>query len=413
MLVKICLIHTPVEELKDDRLDPPMGLLYLGSWLKTKANADYYDVSIVDLSGVDAGKWQMFIPVADWYGFSTYTPNYHVTLGIKKVALSVNPNALTIAGGPHATAMPNEVAKDFDYVVVGDGEVAIGRIINNRPLEKIHKEVPLFDADHLPYVDYELVGLNSYHRIVNGQKRIPIFSSRGCPYRCSFCTSKTDQYGRYLRQRSVPHFVGEIKQILEKYHGIGFRIKDDYFGSNVKWMLEFARECPPINYDCLLRANYSPLIPEILKTSGCDMVSMGLESGSGVILQAMHKGNTAKQNRLAVLGLKDVGIKVLTWIIVGFPGETWDTVKETVDMLNESAPDIYTVYPLIPYPGTDVYNNRDKYGLRIIDNDFSHYFYIMGDYEAGYVYETDTLSPSLIKDMKQYIIENVTESALR
>ena len=140
---------------------------------------------------------------------------------------------------------------------------------------------------------------------------------------------------------------------------------------------------------------------------------MGIESGSNIVLKSMNKGATAKMNREAIKGLKDVGIETLAWMIVGFPGETWDTVKETVDFLNKSAPDIVTVYPLIPYPGTDVWNNPEKYGMRIIDKDFSHYFYIKGNYEAGYVYETDTLNPSIIQEMRQYMIDNIRNSDIR
>ncbi len=100
----------------------------------------------------------------------------------------------------------------------------------------------------------------------------------------------------------------------------------------------------------------------------------------------------------------DAGLKVLGWFIVGFPGETWETLEETVKFINEAHFDKVVVYPLIPYPGTDVWNNAEKYGIKILDKDFSHYFYIQGNYEAGFVYETDELTPSLIKEMREWVI---------
>jgi len=178
-------------------------------------------------------------------------------------------------------------------------------------------------------------------------------------------------------------------------------------------MIEFNDQVPEITYDCLLRADYDERILPILKATGCEMVSLGIESGSNVVLKSMNKHTTKQTNANGIQRLNDTGIKTLCWFIVGFPGETWDTIKETVDFINESAPSIVTIYPLIPYPGTEVYCNREKYNLRIIDDDLSHYHYIKGNYDAGYVYETDTLNPEIIREMKQYVIDHVTESEIR
>lgn len=401
-MTKIVLIHTPVSELKDDRLDPPMGLLYIGTALKR-----WYDVSIIDLSGIGINDY--CIPPADYYGFSTYTANYDETLRIKETIQSRYPEGITIAGGPHASALPQEVIKDFDYVVVGEGEVIVLDILADK-YEKgsIIKEEYQLNLDTIDYVDYSLVDINSYHRLIQGERALPIFSSRGCPYRCAFCNSFNGYH-----KRSPEHFVGEIESILGNYGNIRFRIKDDLFARDIDWLKDFVSIVPKIKYDCLSRAGYNPKVPELLKESGCSLVSIGIESGSNTILKSMNKGTTVGVNRQAIKGLKDAGIQTLTWMIVGFPGETWDTVKETVGFLNDSAPDIVTVYPLIPYPGTDVWNNPDKYGMRIIDKDFSHYFYIKGNYEAGYVYETDTLNPSIIQEMRQYMIDNIKNSEIR
>ena len=403
-MTKICLIHTPVSELKDDRLDPPMGLLYLATELKNTG----WDVEVCDLSGND-NIVMHDIPFAHYYGFSTYTANYQQTINIKNWLEVVYPDSIMIAGGAHASALPNEVIKDFDYVVVGEGEIAIQEILEDKHEHKsIVKSDLIMDLDKLPYVDYSLVDLSSYHRFIQGERALPIFSSRGCPFRCAFCSS----FNGY-RKRSPQHFVWEIHNILDNYEDMRFRIKDDLFVKSVDWLQDFVDIVPQIKYDCLVRAGHDPKVPELLKESGCTLASLGIESGSNIVLKSMNKGATAKMNQEAIKGLKDVGIQTLAWMIVGFPGETWDTVKETVDFLNKSAPDIVTVYPLIPYPGTDVWNNPDKYGMRIIDKDFSHYFYIKGNYEAGYVYETDTLNPSIIQEMRQYMIDNIRNSDIR
>ena len=402
-MTKICLIHTPVSELKDDRLDPPMGLLYIATELRNTG----WDVEVVDLSGMDNfNMWD--VPVSDYYGFSTYTANYEQTIKIKNyIELQVE-NSTFIAGGPHASALPNDVIKDFDYVVVGEGETAMQEILEDRHEPGIVKSEHIVNLDRLPFVDYSLVDINSYHRFIQGERALPIFSSRGCPFRCSFCSSFNGYY-----KRSPEHFVREIESIQDKYGDVRFRIKDDLFVKDVAWLWEFFDIAPDMKYDCLVRPGYNLQVPDLLNASGCSLVSMGIESGSNIVLKKMNKGTTSDINGQAIKGMKDAGIQTLAWMIVGFPGETWDTVKETVDFLNEYAPDIVTIYPLIPYPGTDVWNNPDKYGIRIIDKDFSHYFYIKGNYEAGYVYETDTLNPSIIQEMRQYMIDNIKNSEIR
>jgi len=405
--MSICLIHTPVPELKDDRLDPPMGLLYLGTYLKNRG----WKVKIIDLSGIPEPEWDYHIPSMFYYGFSTYTGNYHLTLRLRDIVLSKNPEAITIAGGAHASALPEEVAKDFDYVVIGEGETVIQGILDNYYQPGIIVGEPIKNLDKLPFLDYSLINIKSYHRLIDGGRAIPIFSSRGCLYNCAFCTVKSTVHNRLYRHRSVRHFVGEMVSNLQEFGDIRFRIKDDLFGTNLDWIKEFSQKKPNIKYDCLLRSDFNQNIIPYL--SGCDMVSMGVESGSNKILEAMNKKTTWQRSASAIKALNLAGIKTLIWLIVGFPGETWDTVKETVEFVNLTKPDITTIYPLIPYPGTDVYNNKDKYGLKIIDNDFSHYFYIKGNYDSGYVYETDTLNPDIIREMKQYMIENITESEIR
>ena len=405
----ICLINTPNPELRDDRLDVPIGLLYIATHLKNRGHS----VSICDLAGIPESEWVNIIPFANYYGFSTYTCNFHITLRIKDIAKQINPKAITIVGGAHATALPEETSKlGFDYVVIGEGEGAIESIIEDK--ESVFVRMPpILNLDNLPYIDYSLVDINSYHRLIESEKAISVFSSRGCPFNCSFCSSKAVDYGRQYRKRSVGHFLGELEQIKKDYGDIRFRIKDDLFTYDVGWIKEFARNADNLKYDCLVRAGYHQDIPKYLKDSGCTIVSIGIESGSDRVLKVMNKHTTREVNIQAIRQMKDAGIKVLIWIIVGFPGEDWNSVKETVDMVNETAPDITTIYPLIPYPGTDIWKNPKRYGMRIIDRDFSHYYYIKGNYESGYVYETDTLTPEIIRDMKQYMKDNITESDIR
>lgn len=387
-MIDICLIHTPVPELLDDRLDPPTGLLSLATVLQI----DGISVEVVDLSGVPEHSWEF--PEARSYGFSTYTASYHRTLKVKDLIRNRYPEARTVAGGPHVSALPIEAASEFDTVVVGEGESVISIIAKDYMYGVIYAN-PMPMA-MLPRIDYSLVDFSSYSRRFEGKPSFPIHTTRGCPYHCKFCSSLPNT--RKIRRRTVDDVVGEIKSLLDGYGDVSFRFKDDLFASSVPWLREFVDKVPRIQYSCNMRADASPETPALLAKSGCTVACMGIESGSDTILRSMAKGTTKRQNLDAMANLKQAGVKVLAWIIVGYPGETWETLGETVTLLQESQPEIVTIYPLIPYPGT-----KAREEVTIIDSDYSHYFYIHGQKEAGFVYETRELPVTVIKAMWEYM----------
>ena len=93
--------------------------------------------------------------------------------------------------------------------------------------------------------------------------------------------------------------------------------------------------------------------------------------------------------------------------MVGFPGETWGTVQDTVDLMLECAPDEFSVYPLIPYPGTALYQQPESFGITAINPDFSQYFQVRRERGTGYVFRTRDLDEEMIVDMRTYIIEHL------
>jgi len=396
----IALIHTPVPELNDDRLDPPVGLLSIATVLRERGDS----VRIVDLSGLPEGDWRF--PDAKFYGFSTYTANYHRTVEIKNRLRGIFPRAAMIAGGPHATALPDEVIKDFDYVVVGEGEMVVPQILKGQVGRGIIQGEPVQDLDKLPFLDYGMVDIETYDREFSGKFAFPIFTSRGCPFRCAFCSVGAWEHGHSVRLRSVDSVIEEMNGLAAMYGDVSFRFKDDLFSIRTDWLREYARKSPGYSYSCNVRGNCPSETIPLLTQSGCEWICIGAESGSDKMLSNMNKSLRSSATMETVHRAHDAGMKVLGWFIVGFPGEDWETVEETAQFINRAEFDKVVVYPLIPYPGTDVWNNREKYGLKIVDDDFSHYFYIHGNYEAGFVYETKHLTPSLIKEMRAWLISH-------
>jgi coproporphyrinogen III oxidase-like Fe-S oxidoreductase len=121
----------------------------------------------------------------------------------------------------------------------------------------------------------------------------------------------------------------------------------------------------------------------------------------------MQKEQTVDEIRQGIASAQTAGLVVRVYLIVGFPGETWETVQETVDLMLECAPDEFSVYPLIPYPGTRLYQQPEAFGITAINPDFSRYFQVRHGRGTGYTFKTDDLDEHAIADMRAYMIERL------
>ena len=406
----VALIQTPCYELADDRLEPPLGLLYLATWLRHHG----YPTHIVDLASTPPGQLADAIPAADVYGFSTYTPTYHRTLEVLQIAKRVNRRAWTVAGGPHASALPEQVARDFDFVIVKEGEAALLNLV--RALDRgesppcILEEAPIADLDLLPFPDYSLVDVPSYRRVVDGRPSLSILSSRGCPYQCVFCNSIVMGGRRRVRFRSAANVVAEIQQLQAAWGVTSFRFQDDILTINLPRLRELtarlSREA--VAFRCFGRADCCTReVVDLLCEGGCCHIAFGIESGSQFILDRMRKGLTVERIRQGIGAAKAAGLLVRVYLMVGFPGETWQTVRETADLMLECAPDEFAVYPLIPYPGTPLYQEPAEFGITAINPEFSQYFQVRRERGTGFVFRTADLDENLIADMRAYLIERL------
>ena len=409
-MTSVTLIQTPCYKLNDDRLEPPLGLLYLATHL----NAHGHPTQIVDLSSVPSMYWGDLITKADIYGFSTYTTTYHRTLEIVNTIKQINPSARTVAGGPHATALPESVAEDFDWVVVGEGESAILHLLNVLDQGKIPscvvRDSPILDLDSLPFPDYTLVDVHSYSREVDGKPCLSILSSRGCPYQCVFCNSIVMGSHNHVRFRSASNVVQEIQQLKAEWGITSFRFQDDLFTLNLPRLRELVKmlKDKDIVYRCFGRVNLcNQEVARLLYASGCRHIAFGVESGSPSILRRMQKGQTVTDIRQGIANAKAAGLIVRVYLMVGFPGETWDTIQQTVDLMLECLPHEFSVYPLIPYPGTLLYKQPEKFGITHINHKFHKYFQVRKNRGTGFVFKTDTLDQHLIAEMRDFVIRKL------
>ncbi len=409
----VCLIHTPCLELRDDRLEAPLGLLYLASSLQARG----HHVSICDLSSIDEHDLERRIPGDfDVYGFSTYSVNYGLTRALMQQVRWRNPKALFVAGGPHATALPDRVHADgFDVVITGEAETTLCEVVaslggRNR-LTGVLTGVPVDSLDDLQFPARHLVDHDSYSREVDGCPCMSLLTSRGCPYKCSFCNSNIMGAGKPVRQRSAANVVAEISALRQQYGVRHFRIQDDIFTLNRRRIEELtpALARQDIVYRCFARINTCaehPDVPRMLRDSGCAHVSFGVESGSPKILTvaAMHKSQSPDQIRRGLQNAHAAGLKSRIFLIVGFPGETDATVMETLDLVKSCPWDEFSVYPLIAYPGTPLHDHPESYGITHIDRNYADYLQIGKNFKAGFTIRTSTFDEHQVRIWRDFVI---------
>jgi len=398
--MKIVLIQPPQKKIDDDRLEYPLGLMYLSSILKQ----DKHEVSILDFSG----GFYHIIPQADIYGFSTFTPAYSWCLQKRDEISNKYPKSKFVAGGPHVSALPDECSTDWDAVVVGEGENAINNIINGQC--GVIYGTPMA-IDSIPFPDYKGVDIYSYTRIFRGSAIISLLSSRGCPYNCAFCNSIVVGARCKPRFRSPELVKDEIIYLRENYPDIlSYRIVDDLFTFSEQRVEDMAKILHPLNiqYRCNSRVNlFNDNVAKLLVDSGCVFVSFGVESGSDEILKKMNKKQTTDDIENAIRSAKNAGIGVRCYLIVGFPGETWDTVERTISLMLETKPDDILIFAVIPFPGTPLYHFPQKFGITWLSNDFDDYLQITSNKGSNYLLSHYSATAQEIKKMREYMIERL------
>jgi len=398
----INLINPPQPNSLDDRLDPPLGLMYIAAQIRKDG---WHDVKITDLCMVDRKDWGKEIGDADIYGITVFSASLYLAKQIYYIAKKNNPSSLVVVGGPHPTALPEETSEFFDCVIRGEGEYAFYPFLKPWVIPIITKP-QIEDLDNLPLPARDLVDLHAYTRKVAGQKATSITTSRGCPYTCAFCCK--DVFGHKVRYFSLPRVIEEIKSIINCYGIRAFIFYDDTFALDRNRFYPLCKELKKLNivYRCngdVRNNTYKDF--RVLYDSGCREIAFGIESGSQKILDRINKHTTVEGNKAAIQNAKKVGLTVKVFLMVGNPGESVKTIEETKRFMKEANPDQYTVFNFIPLPGCDIWKHPDKYGMRIVDWDFKNYYNIAGDNIGGAVADSDTFTIQDLNKWRKELLE--------
>ncbi len=407
MKKKVILVNPPQLNSLDDRLDPPLGLMYIASVMEKNS----VDVEICDLASKTEEQWPNLISDADIYGITLFSASFNTAKRISRVIKSKNKNAIIVAGGPHATSMCEETleSKNFDYVIKGEGEFSFLQFVNNfynsKKNSKIIKSEMVSDINSLPIPARHLIDFSTYTREVDGEKATSLITSRGCPNNCSFCCK--DIHGKKVRFRSVDSVINEVKEIKSKYNIHSFLFYDDIFTLNRKRLSSLCNKLKElnINFRCNGRAGINTFEDyQNLYKAGCREIAFGIESGNQLILNKVNKGTTVQQNIESIQNAKKAGLITKAYLIVGYPGETRETINDTKKFIDIANPDKFTVFMFVPLPGCDVWKYPEKYGITYLSKDWDQYFNIAGQYEGGITFKTKDLDSNKIKELHDDLV---------
>ena len=286
-------------------------------------------------------------------------------------------NGPIILGGPHASALPELALHESgaDILALGEGDIAFRELILRYNEEKrIWHQVPgmayrqgtsiishpakdfISDLDSLPMPARHLLNRDFYTPEAFGY----ISTSRGCPFGCTFCSSKV-MWHRKIRYQGVERTVDEMEEIWADYGEMPFRINDDLFICNKKRLRAFNAELKKrgmeITYRCGARVDMlTEEMIDLLVEGGCTSVSIGIESASPRIRKLLSKGmpwTIDVRDRIA--HVRAAGIKVIALFILGNPTETWEEMNQTRDMIRALDADRVSASLMTPYPGTPLF----------------------------------------------------------
>lgn len=387
--MKILLINPPAkneilscnpEIIRDERgFDPPLGLLYVAGYLEKYSN---HQLKMIDaqVDRLDYPELQARIKeyAPDVIGLTAMTFTLLDVISTVKAAKEVCPSVKIVLGGPHPHIYPEETLnlKGVDFVVLGEGEETFLDLVNNLNNPEALKKIIglafkdngqiinngprsfLRNLDELPFPPRELLPYQKYFSLLAKTKPITtMFTSRGCPYQCTFCDRPN--LGKLFRARSANSVVDEMAECLS----LGVKeifVYDDTFTVSRQRVIDICQEILKrgLVFSWDIRARVNTVDEEVLtwlKKAGCVRIHYGVEAGTEKILKVLNKGITLEQALKVFKMTKKMGIDTLAYFMIGSPTETREDILATIDFAKKLDPDFVQITLLTPFPATKIY----------------------------------------------------------
>jgi len=389
--MKVALAYVEYDKLIEPHIDPPMGLLILAQILRDRG----HDVRVFSGTKRELKK--------DLRGFDCVGLSFNTPTALDAYEVANSLGCRKIAGGAHVAALPEEGLEHFDAVVVGEGEYAVVEAVEG------------VDGILCPPVPSGFVmpawDLNPFEptRSIGGERTIMIETSRGCPFRCRFCNSSV--LSRKLRFKPIEM----LREELEWLKGMGYgavKVTDDNFNVNKQRAFEVCDLFAEMGFKYRVFCHVRGLDDEIakhMKETGCVGIAIGVESCDDEMLRRMNKPQRYEDIVRGLEAAHRAGLKTRIYILVGFPGETEESVQTTIERLRRLPFDSMLVFACIPFPGTDLYAHPERYGITWISRDWSQYAQIYGHFESHYTMRTEGFTPEDVRRWRDMLITELSD----
>ncbi len=395
--MKVMLIAQPgIETIKSDLIhliheergvNPPIGLLYVATSLikNSKHQVKVLDASIDRLS-IEQIRQQIREFAPDVVGMTLTTFSLLESIKIAKAAKEVNEKVKIVVGGIHLHIFPYETVNlgCFDYGVLGEAEYSAVRlmdaiesgadlsdvkgVIYRQNGKATFTGMPDFieDLNAISFPDRTLVPYKRYNSIIAKANPVNIMvTSRGCPFRCTFCDRP--HLGKRFRMRSADNVVDEFEECSR----LGIKeilVYDDTFTANRQRVIDICKKMieRKIKIYWGVRARVDTVNEEmlrLLKEAGCVRLNYGVESGNPEILKRLNKGITLEQVETAFRLTKKYKMDALAYFMIGCPGDTKETIRDSVEFAKKLEADYVHFTILMPFPATAVYQEAMEKGL--------------------------------------------------
>jgi radical SAM superfamily enzyme YgiQ (UPF0313 family) len=374
---------------------PPLGILYISAWLEQKG----YDNTVFDTTFAYKADLKQYLlktrpTVIAFYTNLMTKLNIIELLQFVKDQVSLQDSKVVVGGPDVSYNIENYLLAGADVVVFGEGEQTMLELVQSiengvkdelahiaglayfsadSQLIKTADRERIRPVDSLPFPNRKKIDMQLYLDVwkgFHGKSTMSVSTQRGCPYTCKWCS--TAVYGQSYRRRSPELVVEEMALLKETYHPDALWFVDDVFTVSHKWIEGFNAALKKrgwtIPYECITRAErMSPEIIQLLKESGCFRVWIGAESGSQKIIDRMDRRVKVETVQSMIQLSRQSGIEAGTFIMLGYPGETEDDIKATVQHLKLSNPHHFTITLAYPIKGTGLYEEIEAQQLADLD----------------------------------------------
>jgi anaerobic magnesium-protoporphyrin IX monomethyl ester cyclase len=403
--MRIGLIN-PNKDIKEPAVH--LGLGYIASYALQRYSDLHFE--LLDTRVATSNEVKKFIDQQfDIIGISATSQTFNEALELTNSIRSNWPKMPIVLGGAHCSTVKGEVLQDFpfDYAVYGEGEITFSDLIGYFKGEKNIAEINglmyrnevgevivnparelIKDLDSIPFPMYSLYKMSQYpqHRMI---------TTRGCPHKCVFCNSHSIWTNKW-RKRSAENIIAEVEYLFTNYSMKSFSFNDDSFNIDLGRVEKFCdyliEKKTGIIWSTSVRVDrINDIVAKKMKLAGCYNVCIGIESANNEVLKLMSKSNTREKIYEGIQIFRQAGIDVMGQFMIGNPGDTLDTIKESIEYAKTSNLNGVEFYTALPYKDTYLWEYATTHGKMLTDKP---------------VWEYHTINPRIVFETPEFPLED-------